>query len=301
MAIDADIYKSDAASAAYVNPTKWSEQIEQVARQNTIMLPLGVEDNRALGTSGKQINIAKNQAFTVSALTEGVATPVSSMAFDQVTVTFGEYGDAKQISMAQLEYGLSGVYNDVTSNMGTAMAEALDNAIIDVCSAGAGATLYPNGHDDTDVVATDLLTPEVIADAITQMRIGKRNAKYLVITPYTENSLIKDADFVDASKYGGREVVMTGEVGKYLGVRVFSTVFINTYAEGASDAVPVYGNLLLGERPFVVGWKRKPRMQAKEDSILDRAITFSIDAHWGQSVLNEESIVLIKTAGYVSA
>ena len=97
MATSANMYKSTASDSTYINPQLWSEAIEQVARENVIMVPLGVTDTRALGTSGEQINIAKDQAFTAASLTEGTATPVSSIAWNQETVTFGEYGLAKLV------------------------------------------------------------------------------------------------------------------------------------------------------------------------------------------------------------
>lgn len=295
MATSANAYLSTATSADYVNPQLWAEAIEQVAREAQVMVPLGVTDTRALGRSGEQINIAKNQAFTAAALTEGTATPVTALAYDQVTVTFGEYGLAKQISNLELSYGLAAVYNDVTMNMGTALAEKKDDVIIAALAAGPSSTIYANGVTTGAITAADVFNTDLIADGISTMRGNKRRAQYLVIHPNCENSLIKDTQFVDASIYGSAKVVLNGEIGQYLGLRVISYSRITSATENTSFTV--YKNLLLGPRGFVYAPKMGVKVSAKEDSILDRAVTFSATEAYGVSVLNSESVIVLKSVG----
>jgi len=294
MTTSANMFTSGATSASYLNPQIWSDQIEQVAREASVFPALGVIDNRALGTSGVQINIAKNQAFTAAALTEGVATPVTTMAFDQVTVTFAEYGLAKQISMLQLAYGLKGVFDDITRNMGLALAEKRDSVIVTAASAGAANTLYADGVTSGSITSANVFDTDLIANGKTTIRLQKRMAKYLVVHPACENSLLKDTQFVDASEYGGREVVLNGEIGKYLGMKVISSAYITSATE---NSVTVYQNLMLADRPYVWAPKMAPRVVWKEDSVLDRAITFAADEAYGVKVLNSESICVLKSTG----
>ena len=54
---------------------------------------------------------------------------------------------------------------------------------------------------------------------------------------------------------------------------------------------------MLGERPFVFAQKIPPKMRYKEDSVRDRAITFEAHEAYGISVLNSESICLLKAVG----
>lgn len=294
MATSANAFLSTATSAAYLNPTVWSEAIEQVARENYIMAPLGVQDNRAVGTAMKQINIAKNQAFTAAALTEGTATPVTTIAFDQVTVTFGEYGLAKQVSTLDLSYGISGVFTDITMNMGEALAAIKDQTIVTTAVSGASSTIYADGVTSGAITSANVFDTDLIADGLSTMRVNKRKANAIVIHPNCENSLMKNSQFVDASVYGGREAVYNGEIGKYLGVKVISTTHITS---GTENSVTVYRNLLLGDRPYVVAQKIPPQVRWAEDSVLDRAITFEAHEAWGVSVLNSESIIVLKAVG----
>jgi N4-gp56 family major capsid protein len=294
MATSANAFLSTAGSADYVNPTVWSEAIEQVARESVVMpnLSAAVLDNRAVGSAMEQINIAKNQAFTAAALTEGTATPVTTLAFDQVTVTFAEYGLAKQVGNLELAYGISGVFGDITSNMGMALAEKKDDVVIAALVAAPYTTKYADGVTSGSISAANVFNTDLIANGITAMRTVKRQPRELVIHPNQENALIKDTSFVDASIYGGREVVLNGEIGKYLGLRVISYSRVPSATE---NSVTVYKAMLLGARAFVVAQKIAPSIQWKEDSILDRAVTFSATEAYGVSVLNSESVILLKS------
>jgi len=295
MAIETNIFKSGATSAAYVNPELWSDAIEQVARESEKMKPLGVIDNRALGTSGKQINIAKNQKYSAAALTEGTKTPVTTVAFDQVTVTFTEYGLAKQVSELELAYGISPMFNDITMNMGTALGENRDSVIITALVAGvaSGQTIYANGESSSTIDSADVFNTDLIANGKTALKLVNRNALNLILHPNQEKPLLKDSQFVDASIYGGREGVLNGEIGRYLGIRVFTHNLIPSVTENSTT---VYEALLLGPRSFVFAQKIAPKVAWREDSILDRAITFSAKETFGVSVLNDESIVVLKSA-----
>jgi len=292
MATSANSYLSTAASSSYVNPQIWSDAIEQIAREQRVILPMGVTDTRALGKAGVQINIAKNQAFVAAELTEGTATPVSSMAYDQVTVTFFEVGLAKQISIIELDYSIRGVFNDVTMNMGEAMGEYKESKIIDVCSAGAKNTIYTNDVTSGTIESTDTLNYNAIVSARTAVRKEKRSPKYLIVHPDQMDSLLKETKFQDASQFPSM-VAIKGFVGKVAGMAVYESTFINSAEENGTT---VYQALVLAERPFVYAPKRAVRMLWAEDSILDRAITFAADEAYGVSVLNDESIAVLKSA-----
>ena len=292
MAIDANIFKTSATSAAYVNPIIWSEAIEQAARESEIMRALGVTDTRALGTGMTQINIAKNQVFTAADLTEGTATPVTALAYDQVTVTFTERGLAKQVSEKELSESISAVFSDITANMGTALGERRDVVIITAAAAGADSIIYADGVLSTTIVASNVFNTDLIADGKTAMRVNKRMASNLVIHPNQNNALIKDTQFTDASIYGGRETVLNGEIGKYLGIRVLEHTSIVSATE---NSVTVYQALLMGPRPYVFAPSLSPKIRWKEDSVLDRAVTFEAHESYGVSVLNAESIIVLKS------
>src|SRR3990172_8365315 len=128
--IDANSFTTGATSHAYVAPTLWSNAIEKQVYESEVMRPLGMTDLRGFNSAGKQINIAKGNAFTVSALTDGTVTPVSSLSYDQVTVTFTEYGDAKTVSMKEMLEAFDSTMDDMLYSAGQAMGYKRDGVII---------------------------------------------------------------------------------------------------------------------------------------------------------------------------
>ena len=78
------------------------------------------------------------------------------------------------------------------------------------------------------LVAGDTLDTDLIAKA---SRVLKSNGWYpepakpfvLFLPAVAEEALIKDSQFVNAAEYGSNEVVMNGEIGRYLGIKVIST------------------------------------------------------------------------------
>lgn len=78
------------------------------------------------------------------------------------------------------------------------------------------------------LVAGDVLDTDLIAKA---NRVLKSNGWYpegdkpfvLFMPAVCEEALLKDSQFVNASEYGNNEIVMNGEIGRYLGIKVIST------------------------------------------------------------------------------
>jgi len=294
MTLDANIFKTSATSHAYVAPTVWSEAIEKQAYEAEVMRPLGLTDMRGFNKAGKQINIAKGNAFTVSALTDGVITPVSSLSYDQVTVTFTEYGDAKQVSMKELSEAFESTMSDMIYNAGQALGYKRDGVIITALVNGATATIYADGVVSTTITASNTFDTDLLADVFTAGRLLNFQKKNLIVHPYCEKSLIKLSAFIDASQYGSSEVRMNGELGKYLGMKVFSHLQIPYATE---NSVTVYKNLALGDRAFVFAPKKSPALEFEREINRDRAITFHYWEVYGVSVLNAESVHVVKAVG----
>ena len=293
--IDANAFTTGATAHAYVAPTLWSSAIEKQVYESEVMRPLGVQDNRGFNKAGKQINIAKGNSFTVSDLTEGTVTPVTTITYDQVTVTFVERGDAKMVTMKELSEAFDETMDDMIYSAGKALGFKRDLVIITALVAGATATIYSNDVVATTITASDTFNIDLIADGVTAGRLLNFNKNALIINPNCENSLMKLSAFIDASQYGGREAVLNGEIGKYLGVRIFSHTQIPSVTENSTFTV--FKNLMLGERSFVFAPKMGVKLEWKRETNRDRAVTFHYWENYGVSVLNAESIHILKSVG----
>ncbi len=120
---------------------------------------------------------------------------------------------------------------------------------------------------DATTVATlvdgDILTPDVIADARAAIREDNFIPAVLVIHPIQEGHLMKDSQFVNAAEYGGREVVLNGEIGKFLACKVIVTTNITAkttsdWSNGNGRICFMIGKNQQGEWPVTLVWKEKP-------------------------------------------
>ncbi len=105
----------------------------------------------------------------------------------------------------------------------------------------------------------DVITADVIADARVKLRTSNYAPAVLLIHPIQEGALMKDSAFVNASEYGGREVILNGEIGKYLGVKTIVTTNIAATGSGVTGKQCfMIGKNAQGQWPVTIVWKEKP-------------------------------------------
>jgi len=130
----------------------------------------------------------------------------------------------------------------------TAVATALNAATETIVGTSGAQTIYGGNATSTATLAAgDILTTDMIAEAAERL---KDNTAYywnagvwtaatdsknpwkptkdepfvLFVSPNQETELRKDSQFTNASEYGGNEVVLNGEIGNYLGIKIITTV-----------------------------------------------------------------------------
>lgn len=279
-------FQASDTAAGYLIPEVWSRRIEEFEKANLVFANLGVYNTELLDNPGDIVNIAADSELTASAVAESTKGTVSAISYSQVTVTPSEYLVAVSVTRKTMMRAFNNVMEDQSRIMGYALAKKKDAVIEAALDAGAGTTLYAGTATSTaTLTATHTFDTDLIADGISTLRKSDVPARYLVIHPAVENSLIKDANFIDASKYGGREVVMNGEIGRYLGIQVFTTTICST-----GGSANIYDGYLLGPRSFVLAQKMTPKFDSKYEP-LDRAWTLVAVEDYGVSVLNSNHIV----------
>ena len=83
----------------------------------------------------------------------------------------------------------------------------------------------------------------------------------LFIAAEQEEALLKDSQFVNASEYGGNEIVMNGEIGRYLGIKVISTQNITSFSDGGgSTYAGHYVYLLKAKVAYGLVYGEKPKL-----------------------------------------
>ena len=153
----------------------------------------------------------------------------------------------------------------------------------------------------------DKITVDMVADAIQKVKDNNAVPKLLFIRPAQENVFYKSSQFTNAAEYGGREAVLNGEIGKYLGVKVICTTLTQHYA--SSDVDKGFGGTydtactscqLIGmgagqRKPVVLAWKQKPTIAYE---YLKRYANHYIyyDACYAAKVVQPDACCLIKVS-----
>ena len=122
------------------------------------------------------------------------------------------------------------------------------------------------GGDATSVGSLetgDTITPDLIKNSRGQIRALNGKPVLLAINPEQETDLIKYSDFTNAAEYGGREIVLNGEIGKFVGTKVIVSTNVNAKTIGGDSwgadghMCWILGQNAQGQWPVTLVWKEK--------------------------------------------
>jgi hypothetical protein len=187
--------------------------------------------------------------------------------------------------------------------------EGIESAITDAYDTNVTTNVVYGGDATTPAtLATgDKFTLDLLADAIQKLGT-KWKASLLYISSYQRAILHKSSQFTNAAEYGNNEVVLNGEIGKYLGIKVIETDLTKSYAGSAQDAgiagdtgvwgadgtsCQLIGTTRSGRKPGILAWKEKPSVDYE---YLKRKATHYLlsDVAYGVGIVHETACCLIK-------
>lgn len=259
-ALDSNTFQTSSTGADKINPTVWVRQIEQFARAKTVMRSLAKEHMDLLGQAGDTLNVQFNDEIAADELTESTAITPKAFQYTQVTYTPTEYGLGVALTRKESVRSIQDIMAEKAENMGYALAKKFDNvAFAKLDASSTVAEVTPGSVAVSSIASSDTMSAASIADAIYELEANDETAQYIVVHPAAIRDLRKLSDFIDASVYGGREVVMTGEIGRYLGLRVLNT----TLVPRNSTTSTARNNYVLSDGAFGVAWKMATRFDSE--------------------------------------
>lgn len=194
--------------------------------------------------------------------------------------------------------------------------------------AGAQTVYGGDARSTSELAAGDIFTTDMVADAKTKLQ--STVCKYwaplspaaegissatknpwanepsdpfvLFISSQQENALLKDSQFTNAAEYGNNEIVMNGEIGKYLGIKVVVTentpafTASETAFDGATAAVSGHRCILAKPKKAVaLAWGIKPNIMVEDyKSQLEKRVI--LEMAYGTAVIHSDAIVFIDVA-----
>lgn len=291
---------TDTTDLAVFIPEVWAREIERQAQPKRVMRglqPYVVLNTDLLEKPGDIVHIAKlNDLTAADELTENVCMTPEAMTGTEITLEPTEYGKAVQISRKAQRRAYINSMNEAAELLGRSLAQKEDQRIIEEAVLGATNFVYPDatyvGVDD--ILVTDVMTAQIFRRAGTVLKNANAPGPYVfVIHTAVEGALMDDEHFIDASRYGDREVILNGEIGTWLGMKVISTTNIESAVN--IGGVTYYKNLLLAERSLVIALKANPDFAEKYEPLC-RTTDIASVMEFETSALNPDRYAVVYSA-----
>lgn len=196
-------------------------------------------------------------------LTEGVP-PVD----ETLAIFYEEYGAQQagrtvaisDIALAQSPHNLMAV---AAERVGVNAAQTIDLFVGNVLHAGTARVLYAGAATSRVTVAANMnMTGALIRRAVATLKAANvpmfaDGTYHAFISPLVTHDLQGDTaagGWIDAQRYASPENMLTGEVGKYMGVRFIETNVANNFSnQGVGGTVDVYSTFIFGPEAFAFG------------------------------------------------
>lgn len=304
MSLETHAYKISDAGTDGVIPNLYDEIAEKYIYNAEILRPFGVDKSGMIkGRPGKTIQVFKETQFSVSSLTEGTDTPVTALDFGNVTLSIGWYGDAKQISLENLEVTFDFVWDDIKLGASGALAENRDSIIMTELLNTTTSASYPTSAAGTVYTSSTIIDGASISyaqivEVKTSMRINKRKLSTMIVHPNQEADLLNDEKFISADYNSNQGMAVNGMVGRMAGATFVVSNAVQSAVEGTSSTgtCDVYQAIALGERPFLYAQKVDPVFEFDREYNRKRGITFHYYEAFGAKILHDESVMIVKSS-----
>ena len=179
----------------------------------------------------------------------------------------------------------------------------VEEAIVtEIETASSNKTYGGDATSHTNLETGDTITESMIIKARGLIRKYNGKPKFLFIAPEQETSIMQLTQFRNSEEYGGREIVVNGEIGKLLmyGLKVIVTTNVNEKTNG-SDSWGVTGHLcfILGQNDYgqnaaTLVWKEKLTYDYEYLKLYSNHYIYR-DACYGAQLTNEKLVSLIYT------
>lgn len=283
----------------------WVQQILGAAKKKMFFEQFGTVLTAKKGNKDIEYPIAtSNLSFTATTDegTDRTMTQVDNLSTQTFTPATKRYGAAVSKTVVQtsqvdvVRWAREQMVYDVALNIDTDIASAINDA------SSPAATLYGGDATSTgELEEGDVLTTDIVAKG---QRYLKANGWYpesdkpfvLFIPAVCEEALLKDSQFVNASEYGGNEVVMNGEIGKYLGVRVITTEQCPSESDWGGGSLNGHTCFLLKAKvAYGIAYRERPNLDFEYHKNSSEYRVY-LDVAYQAKTLQEGAIVLIKVS-----
>jgi N4-gp56 family major capsid protein len=308
-------------------PQIWASLMELNLRRRAVLeQSLLVNTDLTVPGAGNQVFIpALPDIALADLLTEGTAQTATTLSnAASVSLTPVEYGKLIAVTRKALDRikydGMTAIIDRLAYSMSIRIETNIAALYNATASAGlpnsqmpfGGAALttipglYPNGHTSANVVATDVMSADVLSKAVAKLQqydnVPFPDGNYwMFLSPDAFQSLMMDANIRQDLRYAAPERLINGDQGVVYGVRLI----LSNYLVGATGntqllentTIPVVKNMLVGPRWAAVAYKRRPEVIIDPTLYdLGRLRQFGVLADFDIQLVHPERALVITTA-----
>jgi len=283
----------------------WLKELVLLGREKAYLLQGAKEVIVPKGNKDLDVPIESsilNPTVTTTEAATVTWTEITNLSTITVTPTPKRYAvsiSSRAVMQSQVDlvnYAKRALVDGFTTDMEGAIASAVAGA------SSPAASLYGGDATSTSTLETgDTITPALIADAATELKkqkwVPEADRPFLLyVAPEQEGTLLKDSQFTNAAEYGGNEVLLNGEIGKYMGVKVLATPNVPAASDwGAGGNLAGHTCFAVKSKvAYVVGWQEdgKPKVDY-EYFKADATHRIYLDVMYDVKTLQQKAIVLI--------
>jgi N4-gp56 family major capsid protein len=340
-----DTTTTDVRGSAYsgynLEVARWEKEIIDAAQKAQYFAPFAKQFDAEPGTKDIVAPIRSQYGLSWGSSTpgEGVAVNYTDLAnLDAVVLTPADASYGVAISNRALRVNALNLVQQAKEEMTYQAGDVVDIAVATALKGATAATSTVKGaqtiyggdaRSDAELVAGDIFTTDMVADAKTKLQ--STTCKYwnpaspaaeavssatknpwrndpsepfvLVVSPEQENVLLKDSQFVNAAEYGDRQVIMNGEIGSYLGIKIVvssNTPHVaagGTSPDGTGVVTPAVDRCMMFKANKAVGlaWGQRPKLYAFDfPSELEQRLI--LELAYQAKVLHTDATVFIDVA-----
>lgn len=295
---------------------QWLKSIVMLAEEEMYFKQFAYETETGPGVKDLAIPYESEQLSPTDNTTEASSRTMSevdtlnAVTFSPSTHKFGVTISSDVIRTSQVDY-VEFAKRKLAYAMADQIDTALSTAIAEATTGSVAANIYGGVATTPGTLATgDLFELNMVSEAKRALALEgwkpkKETPFVLFISPYEEKILMDSSQFTNAAEYGNNEVVMNGEIGKYLGFKVIVTNNLPSYSAGEVDEAITDTSTgewnaaghtcfaLVGKVAYGLVWGMKPKLDWEYEKDL-AAYKIYLDTAYAADSIQDNAIVCIR-------
>ena len=284
--------------ADLINPEVLAPMISAKIEKKIIVSKIAKVDTTLVGQPGNEVTVPQYKYIgDAEDIAEGVAMGTAKLETGSTKFTIKKAGKGVSITDEAILSGYGDPVGESEKQLATAIANKIDNDVIDVLVKEYDESLAPDGVQLISGTGANQISYAGVVDAEDLFDEEVSSDKILYVHPKQMTKLRKDADFISADKYDGK-VMTSGEVGKIGTCRVVRSKKVpldSTSAYYLCPMVKLTNDAETEEDAPAVTIYLKRDTQVERERKADAGVTnLFTNKHYGVALTNTSKVVLCK-------